>query len=375
MDRPLQLRDALLPAGLLALSVVELVSLGLAGTAGPSLAALSITLVTLRHRWPWAAGSAALAVIAVAPWLNVRLDEPATPILVAGVATYTMGRRLPDHRGLVTLVGFVVGLIAGFRQTGDAFDLSNVVFICAVTSPPYLAGRTARAFATRNDRLREQAAELLRLQDDVRREAAAAERGRIARELHDVIAHSVSAMVVQAAAAEEVIRSDPDRAARAVRDVAVTGRCALAETGRLLHLLRDDDDELALAPDIGLERLDELADSLRRSGFNVDVDLDGPIADLPAGLDVSAYRIVQEAMTNALKHGVGAARVRVRRDAAALRLEVSNALPASPRASTGSGLGLVGMAERVSVFGGTLRHGPDGDRWVVSVELPIEAGA
>ena len=375
MGRSVQPRDALVPLGLLALSLVELVSLGLADTAGPAIAVVSTALLVLRYRWPWASGTAVLAAVATAPYFDVKLDQPATPLLVIGVATYTMGRRLADHRGFLSVLGFGAALVSSFRETGDPFDLSNVVFISAVITPPYLAGRAARAFSTRNERLREQAEELLRLQDEVRREAAAAERGRIARELHDVIAHSVSAMVVQAAAAEEVIRSDPDRAARAVREVAVTGRRALAETGRLLHLLRDDDDELGLAPDIGLERLDELADSLRRSGFDVDLDVDGPIADLPPGLDVSAYRVVQEAVTNAFKHGVGAARVRVRRDATALRLEVSNALPAAPRAATGSGLGLVGMAERVSVFGGTLWHGADGDRWVLRAELPLEAGA
>lgn len=376
MGRTPRQRDLALPAALLALTVVELVSLRVADTAALPLSIASVLLLSLRRRWPWASGTAVLVLVAIVPYFGADLDEPATPLIVIGVATYSMARRLADHRGLVSLIGFILLLLLDLSELEHGFDISNVVFISAVSSAPYVAGRAARVLAARNERLREQAAELIRLQDEVRREAAAAERGRIARELHDVIAHSVSAMVVQASAAEELIRSDPDRATTAVREVALTGRRALAETGRLLHLLRDDDDELGLAPSVGLAQLPALADAVRRGGLEVDLVVDGSLADLPAGVDLSAYRLVQEALTNALKHGAGSARVQLRRDATRLRLEVSNPLTSMPRTSAGSGLGLVGMAERVSVFGGTLRHGASDDgRWVLSVELPIEVEA
>ena len=127
-----------------------------------------------------------------------------------------------------------------------------------------------------------------------------AERDRIARELHDVIAHSVSAMVVQTAAAQDLVRTDPDRAERVLADVADTGRRALAETGRLLHVIRDDADELGLAPAPGLADLPALVEAFRASGLTVDLDVREPLPALPVGVDVSAYRIVQEALTNAL---------------------------------------------------------------------------
>ncbi len=372
VDTLLSPRDAGLPAALLALAVVELVSLGLADTAALPFAVVTSTLLVARRRWPWAIGTLTCVVMAMLPWFGPELDDPATPILVVGVATYTMGRRLPDLRGAAS-VALLLGLLVVDLQftTKDKFDVSDVVFLAVMTLPPYAAGRVMRALAARNERLREQAAELLRLQDQVRVEAAAAERGRIARELHDVIAHSVSAMVVQASAAEELMAGDPVRARAAVREVATTGRRALAETGRLLHLLRDSGDELGLAPDVGLGRLTELVDGFRRDGLDVSLDVSGSVADLPAGVDLSAYRVVQESLTNALKHGDATVRVDIARNAERLRIEVVNPMSPTSVRPGGSGLGLVGMGERVSVFGGSLSHGVVDGAWCLVAELPL----
>jgi signal transduction histidine kinase len=152
--------------------------------------------------------------------------------------------------------------------------------------------------------------------------------------------------------------------------VSAVGRRALAETGRLLHLIRDTDDELGLAPDAGMDRLDELVEGFRRNGMRVEVS--APSTDpLPAGVDLSAYRVVQEALTNALRHGDGReAELRVERGPDGLEICVTNPLGAG--GTSGSGLGLMGVAERVAVFGGTLRHGPTDDgRYALDVVLPV----
>lgn len=234
-----------------------------------------------------------------------------------------------------------------------------------------MATEMKHTFDVRHRRLTEAAGRLAAAQDRVRQEAAAAERTRIARELHDVLAHSVSAMVVQTSAAEDLLRTDPDRAAQVLRDVSSVGRSALAETGRLLHLIRDADDELGLGPGTGLAGLPRLAEALRRSGLEVDLAVDGPLHGLPPALDLSAYRIIQEALTNALRHGSNrAAQVRVVAGRGVLDICVENTV--GPGGTAGSGLGLVGVAERVAVFDGQLEHGPTGDgRYALRATLPL----
>jgi signal transduction histidine kinase len=368
-------RDALVPLVLAVLSTVELLGLD-ADRKGRAIAVdlVACGLLVGRRRWPWAIPTIAGVLPLLVPYLGPELDEPATPILIVGVASWTMGRHLRDLRGLASMGLFLLVILSDYALTTvDQFDISDLVFVCVVLLPPFVAGLGARSLADRNSRLSKQAAELLRLQEAVRTEAAAAERGRIARELHDVIAHSVSAMVLQASAAAELVRRDPERAASAVNDIATTGRRALAETGRLLHLIRDSDDELGLAPDVGLERLAELVDGFRRNGLAVDLEVEGSLAGLPAGVDLSGYRIVQEALTNALKHARDRnAHVQVRRTRDALHIRADNAAAGPGQQGVGSGLGLVGIAERVSVFGGTLRHGiGDDGRWVLQAELPL----
>jgi signal transduction histidine kinase len=157
-----------------------------------------------------------------------------------------------------------------------------------------------------------------------------------------------------------------------MRSVADTGRRALAETGRLLSLVRDTEGELGIEPDPGLDRLDELVEQFRRSGLDVALEVEGDLSGMPPGLDLSAYRIVQEALTNALKYAADrAVRLRLRREGGELVIEAENR--GRPGLSTGNGLGLVGMGERVSVFGGTLEHAFTRDgRFRLSAVLPLE---
>jgi signal transduction histidine kinase len=207
----------------------------------------------------------------------------------------------------------------------------------------------------------------------VRREAVRDERDRIARELHDVIAHSVSSMVVQVTVAEDLVRRDPDRALDVLESAAGTGRRALAETGRLLHVIRDSADELGLAPVPGLADLPELVEGFRRRGLQVDLSDQVEATDLPAGVDVSAYRIVSEALTNAERYAAGPVELDVHADAAGVTIRAVN--DSSGRSGAGSGLGLVGMAERIALLGGTMSSGTgDGGRFVLEVRLPVTVG-
>ena len=350
-------RDAIAPALLAVAATIELIAFDVDRVWAPiALQVVSCGLLALRARWPWAMSTAGGALSALMPYLGTELDEPVVPILIIGLACWTLGRRLEGWRGLASVLLIEAVILVDVR-TG--FITADALFVTVILMPPYFAGVGASTLTARNRRLAEQAEELRQLQETVRQEAAAAERGRIARELHDVIAHSVSAMVVQASAASALVRTDPDRAAQAVDDVASTGRQALAETGRLLHLLRDHDDELGLAPDCGMDRLADLVADMQRRGLDVALSVEGSLSDLPVGVDLSAYRICQEAMTNALKHSRDRqVSILVRRTGGRLR---SVPTTPGPRGQVSwHGLGLLGMAERVSVFGGTLTHGVDG---------------
>jgi signal transduction histidine kinase len=200
------------------------------------------------------------------------------------------------------------------------------------------------------------------------------ERRRIARELHDVIAHSITLMTVQAGAARLLLAEEPERAREPVLSVEETGRQALAELRRLLGMIRSGDGEPALAPQPGLARLDDLMGQARRAGLPVDLAVAGEPRALPPGLDLTAYRIVQEALTNARRHaGPARASVLVRYGIESLELEVTDDGRTAPTRSDGGGHGLVGMRERVALYDGTLEAGrrPEGG-YAVRVRLPVE---
>ena len=204
-------------------------------------------------------------------------------------------------------------------------------------------------------------------QSEVARQAVADERARIARELHDVITHNVSVMVVQAAAANDVFEERPDRAREALQAVEETGRRALGELRSLLHVVGADD-----APPPGLARLDALVEQVRQTGIGVDLTVEGTPRELPAPVDVSAYRVVQESLTNTLKHArASRARVRVSYGRDGLELEVAD--DGVGATSTEGGRGLTGMRERVALLGGELsaRNTPGGG-FTVLARVPLE---
>jgi signal transduction histidine kinase len=236
--------------------------------------------------------------------------------------------------------------------------------------------RTRRAYLAE---LEARAARLEREREEKAERAVIEERTRIARELHDVIAHNVSVMVVQASAGEELFDSEPDRARESLSAVASTGRAALAELRRLLGVIRAEDDQGASAlytPQPGIDYLDDLARQVREAGLPVEVSVVGTPRELPEGVALCAYRIVQEALTNTLKHARAQhAQVNVRYAADALELQVlDDGRGARPVNGETSGHGLIGMRERVALFGGELTtRSRGGLGYEVRARIPLEA--
>jgi signal transduction histidine kinase len=265
--------------------------------------------------------------------------------------------------GTIAIIA-LVDVRVGPGQAVNAALLGSLAWLFAL-----LLARRGRRAAAAEARV----AELERDHEQRTQAAAATERRRIARELHDVIAHSVSVMTVQAGAARMQLPDHPDRAVPPLLAVEDTGRQALGELRRLLGILRENDAP-ALAPQPGLTDLPTLAEAMQHAGVDVDVRVEGQPRPLPASLDLTAYRIVQEALTNTLKHaGPARASVVVHYDPDTLRLMITDDGQASPTTDDGSGHGLLGLRERVNLFGGQLEAGPSGDRgYAVSVRLPLE---
>jgi signal transduction histidine kinase len=334
---------------------------------------LLLTLpLAARRRAPLAVAGVFAAAAALNAILGGGLFEgepPAFASLVAGaVAFYSLGAHAEDRPALVGAGLGVAGLWTTVIATDP--DLQSFLFSGGlIVATPWLAGRASRARSLRVA-LRE------REQRQRERVAVGEERARIARELHDVVAHSVGAMVAQAQGARHVLDRDPERARDALEAIEGTGRTALDEMRRSLGVLRRSDADAPLAPQPGMSDLDALVEQARKSGLTVELVTEGEPAPLPSGADLSAYRIVQEALTNTLKHaGAAHARVAVRYGGRELEVEIAddgaggrapNGLP------SGGGHGLVGMRERIALYGGELHagHRPEGG-FVVRASLPL----
>jgi signal transduction histidine kinase len=204
--------------------------------------------------------------------------------------------------------------------------------------------------------------------------AVVEERTRIAREMHDVVAHSVSVMVVQSQAAQRLLEGEQSAARQALGSIETTRRQALTEMRRLLGTLRRTDAELTLAPQPSLRRLEDLIEQVREAGLPVELRVEGEVASLPPGVDLSAYRIVQEALTNTLKHaGASHAKVVVHYRDDELELEVTDDGAGNGNGG-GSGQGMIGMRERVALYGGILESGKKvGGGYVVEARLPLDS--
>jgi signal transduction histidine kinase len=252
--------------------------------------------------------------------------------------------------------GGVVGLAALWGSVHlQGGGVGNYLFAGAIFVGSWLAGFVLRARYLRAEELEHRTEVLEQEQETRARAAVAEERARIARDLHDAVAHSMSVIVVQAGAERLALPEEATSTREVLRSIEETGRQALVEMRRLVEMLRKDDEELALAPQPSLAHLELLVEQVREAGLPVELSVEGEPRALPPGVDLSAYRIVQEALTNALKHA-GPARARgiVRYAPNQLELEVADDGAGTTSSADGGGHGLVGMRERVAVFGGVL---------------------
>jgi signal transduction histidine kinase len=370
--------DRALALGLAALGQAEVWLLG-GGTAPRGLALFAGLLMTLpvgvrRRRALLAVTAGAVGFAAVLAASDLSSDDDAyVPWVVMLVAAYTAGRYT---RGRAVPVGAMLTLtfpVVIAVSDRDGFSVGGLLFFAFIALPPYLAGVAIARRHGREAVLQRHAVTLDAERERATTAAATQERVRIARELHDVVAHGVSTIVVQAQGGARMVRVEPDEAEEAFAAIERTGRQALAEMRRLLGMLRAADDRAGLAPQPGVERLGDLVDSVHRAGLPVNLEVHGAATALPPGIDVSAYRIVQEALTNALKHaGPARAEVHVRYVPGAVEVEVTDD-GAGNGTGPGGGHGLIGMRERVAVYGGHLEAGagPSGG-YRIHARLPFE---
>jgi signal transduction histidine kinase len=310
-----------------------------------------------------------LAVLAVATVVTaIAVSRYAYNPFPAGVALYTVATRferrlsLAAGAGALAILAPVLWADVGW---GQPYLMLGRLLPFAIA---WLVGDSVGTRRRYVQELEDKAERLERERESDAARAVAEEQARIARELHDVIAHNLSVMVVQAAAADDVFETRPDRAREAIRRVEATGRSALAELRRLLGDVRANGAEFAPQP--GLARLDELVREVRDAGLDVVLTIEGRPKTLPRALDLSAYRIVQEALTNTLKHARARhAEVSVRYRDAHLDVEVRDDGSGD---GGGGGHGLIGMRERVALFGGTLSAGPANDGgYAIAATFPL----
>jgi signal transduction histidine kinase len=335
-----------------------------------------------RRRWPRAV-FAFIALVCFAQWLG-QVTTGASDLAVL-VALYTVAAGCSFRWGLaavcVTLAGGVMEMVQNWIGVWPHDWKANRDPLLAITLLIVGIWILGIYVSTRRAYLRgleERAARLERERDTQVEIAMAAERARIARELHDVVAHNVSVIVVQADGATYTIDTDPLRAKRALEAISLTGRQALTEMRRLLGVLRENDDEGPYAPQPGVEQLTDLVDQVRAAGLPLEFMIGGVPRPLAPGMQLTLFRVVQEALTNTLKHAGPAAVGHVRLHYGDDAVEVCVTDDGLGIAAGGDGLGhgLVGMRERVALFGGTVRTGPGADGgFEIVARLPLREGA
>jgi signal transduction histidine kinase len=303
---------------------------------------------------------------------GTRGAPPAVLIALYTVASLTDRRTSLRALVLASLVvlPYAADTTAPLRGGREPFQFVRLGFQEAVIVAAWLAGEAVRARRQYLAQLEMRAAQLEHERETEAARAVAEEQTRIARELHDVIAHNVSVMVVQAAAADEVFDDRPDEARAALRSIDATGREALAELRRLLGGIRPDETELEPQP--SLARLEDLVEGVRGAGVRVVVGVSGKPRRLPPGIDLSAYRIVQEALTNVLRHsGASEVRVGVTYEPDAVVLTIADNGHATQNGEPQPGNGLLGMRERATLAGGTFEARARAGGFVVRARLPF----
>jgi len=329
--------------------------------------ALTVPLIW-RRRYPFAVLVFVVGVFVLRAVIGAENEQaasffPALLLATFSVALYARRIELAIAGAVIAVAGMIAGLSLGFASDeGTSTEPGNVAIISFFFAAAWTAGFLLRRRAEHIQRVEAESGELARA-------AVGEERSRIARELHDIVAHSISVISVQTGAAEQYIERDPARAREHLEAVRSSARDALTEMRRLTGVLRED--EATYEPQPGLERVPDLVEQARGAGLDVELVEEGERRAVPPGVDLAAYRIVQEALTNVRKHaGRVPATVRISYLPDDVEVEVENAV-ASDGSGDGSGHGLVGMRERVRVYGGTIEAGPQDGRFRVRARLPL----
>lgn len=318
--------------------------------------------------------------VVAAAWVQFELGAGlGQPFFALAIGLYSVGAHAPAPQtfvGPATIALLVVFVDVPRLQDGDPVDEVAPAWFILVGI--WAFGRWMRRRARESLDLTERAEAAERdLQEQAAR-AVAQERARIARELHDLVAHSMGVIVIQAQGAQRAIGTAPEQARAALESIEAAGRTGMAEMRRLLGLLTTTEEDADTTPQPTLKEIPELVARLREAGLHVDLTIEGTVRDLQPGVELTGYRVVQEAMTNVLKHaGTSSVEVRINYQANCLAIEVRDRGPQGDDVGAPAdrgGHGLVGMRERVGLYGGTLRTGlrPDGQGFTVHARLPVD---
>jgi signal transduction histidine kinase len=347
--------------------------------AAPWYVAVPLTLgvvvpVGFRRKYPVAAAYATLLF----GLPHSILELGVASLFTACISVYTLVAYVGRRQALLFLLANAVTTGIQVPLQYSAVLMVTLIVVALMLALCWVLGEFVGARRAYHTAVEQRLALLEVERDHQARMAVAAERARIARELHDVVAHAVSVIVVQADGAAYAVHTQPELAERAVRTISATGREALTELRRLLGVLRSEDAEGDLTPQPGAQSLKELAERVRAVGLPVRLEITGAVDDLPAGVGLGVYRIVQEALTNSLKHAGPGTRavVRVERTGDQVRLDISDDghQAVRPLVGVSGGNGLIGMRERALVFGGSLDAGPRPEGgWQVRASLPLTA--
>jgi signal transduction histidine kinase len=337
------------------------------------LIAALIGALLLRRRFPFGAPAATWLLAASLSFIDGRLVVGSATGYLAGMAAALLLGYLRNERQ--SRVGLVLVLSCAAIVVYNApHSTADYFFTPMLFGTGWLVGYALRGRTEQTEAAEQRAALAEREREVAARIAVAEERSRIARELHDVVAHAVSVMVLQVGAVRHKMPPDAD-GREALESVEQAGRAALAEMRRLLDAMRREEDELELAPQPGLGHLDALLSDVRAAGLDVDLHVEGDPVPLPQALDLSAYRILQEGLTNALKHsGARHADVEVTYGDRDLLVAVRDD-GRGPATSDGLGHGLVGVGERVKIYGGEMSAGSENGRgFTLRARLPLRDG-